>query len=265
MKMRFSLGFRTWLVPVAVSAFAAWAVAGCSDDGANPTSDQSSLPDAGGSVPDADGSLPDAGDIHVEGEVTLETHEPDLPPLAGFDTCRVELGSVTLVDSPHHDECTPIHYPSHPATVGPHYPVWAAWRSYRGPIPAPYLVHNLEHGGIVLLYNCPEGCPDLLESLETLIAEFPADEKCSPPVRARFILAEDPELDVPLAAAAWGHFYKATCLDLDGLRAFVEEHYAKAPEDTCKDGFDFTAPEGGTIEVCTNGKGGTGDPGMSKP
>jgi len=247
--LRTRLGFH--LSPLAALAFAAWAMAGCSSD-----DDTKAAPE---------GPLPDAGDVYVEGSMTLESHHPDLPPFEGFDRCTVELGHATAVDPTHHPECTPIHYSYHPPTIGPHYPVWAAWRSYRGPIPSAYLVHNLEHGGIVLLYNCANGCPDLLESLETLIDELPDDPKCAPPVRHRFVLAEDPELDVPLAAVAWGHWYKATCLDLEGLRAFIDEHYAKGREDSCKDGFDFTSQEGGTITVCADGKGGTGSEGMSQP
>lgn len=208
----------------------------------------------------------DAGAVVVEGEVQdRTTTHPDLPPLPGFSSCTIETASVTKAASPHLSECTPIAYPTHPGTSGPHYAVWAAWRSYRGPIPEPYLVHNLEHGGVVLHYNCLDGCPEMLGALDEIIAAFPDDPRCAPPVRARFVVVEDPALDVPLAAAAWGKLYRATCLDTEGLSEWIRTSYAKAPEDTCADGFDFTSEDAGTIAVCTEGRGGTGSPSMNSP
>jgi hypothetical protein len=38
----------------------------------------------------------------------------------------------------------------HPPTNGHHRPIWANWGFYQQPVPYPYEVHNLEHGGIVI-------------------------------------------------------------------------------------------------------------------
>jgi len=37
-----------------------------------------------------------------------------------------------------------------PPTNGHHRPIWANWGFYQQPIPYPYEVHNLEHGGIIV-------------------------------------------------------------------------------------------------------------------
>lgn len=207
----------------------------------------------------------DGGVVVVEGEVSdVELAHPDLPPIAGFESCSIETASVTEVASPHLAECTPIAYPSRPGAGGPHYAVWAAWRTYDGAIPEPYLVHNLEHGGVVLLHNCPQGCPEVLQAFEKIVADFPVDPRCAPPVRARFVVAESPDLDVPVAAAAWGHVYRATCLDTAGLSEWVSAHYGRAPEDTCANGFDFATDDGKTLAPCSpDGSGSTGGPSMN--
>ena len=52
---------------------------------------------------------------------------------------------------------------SRPPTSGPHYGDW--WRTYGlvdQALPAGVWLHNLEHGAVVLLYNCPSACPDLV-------------------------------------------------------------------------------------------------------
>jgi hypothetical protein len=48
---------------------------------------------------------------------------------------------------------TKIPYKTDPATSGPHYQVPAPWGVYTEPIPAVIRVHNLEHGGIEVLYG----------------------------------------------------------------------------------------------------------------
>jgi hypothetical protein len=56
-------------------------------------------------------------------------------------------------------------YNSEPPTSGPHMPGIAPWGFYDKPIPKEYQVHNLEDGGVLIQYNCPKGCPDLINKL----------------------------------------------------------------------------------------------------
>jgi hypothetical protein len=44
-------------------------------------------------------------------------------------------------------------YNSDPATSGPHFPEWATWDVYDDPVEEIRLVHNLEHGGVVIQYG----------------------------------------------------------------------------------------------------------------
>jgi hypothetical protein len=140
----------------------------------------------------------------------------------------------------HVPEGTAIQWSSNPPATGQHYPTWARWNQLydEPPCPRGHWVHNLEHGGVALLYRCPGGCDDVVTSLRALEASLPADPKCVAPVRTRTLVSADAELpaDTQVAAAAWGWTYTARCFDEATLRAFVDAHYAQAPEDLCGDG-----------------------------
>jgi hypothetical protein len=148
--------------------------------------------------------------------------------------------SVYPIDpSPHVAACSPIAYPTNPPTSGPHYPYWAAFKTYTVPIMWGFLVHSMEHGGIIFAYNCPSGCAADVQALQAYIDALPADDGgCL----KRFIIVPDPMLDVPFAAAAWGATLKMQCIDLAAIDAFVGAHYAKAPENLCFDGVDVSDP-----------------------
>src|SRR5687767_12624293 len=57
-------------------------------------------------------------------------------------------------------------------------------------------IHNLEHGHLVLAYNCPEGCPEVVTALEEIWRAQPVGRNS---VR-RVILTPDPLLPNKVAA-----------------------------------------------------------------
>src|SRR6266542_3471123 len=57
-------------------------------------------------------------------------------------------------------------YNSVPPTSGWHYANPAPWGVSRDPIPDEVQVHDLEHGGIMVQYDCPTACPDIVSKLE---------------------------------------------------------------------------------------------------
>ena len=131
---------------------------------------------------------------------------------------------------------------SNPPSSGQHYPIWGKWNHTNdasAPLPRGYYVHNEEHGGVVLLYNCPEGCPDEISAMQAIIADLPPDPLCTAPaVSTRTLITADPALPsgIRFAAAAWGFTYTADCFDVQSMRDFILAHYAQGPEDTCADG-----------------------------
>jgi hypothetical protein len=62
-------------------------------------------------------------------------------------------------------------YDSYPPTSGPHHPSPAVWDVYGEPIPQRHLIHNLEHGGIVIQY----GSDVSQETVDELVSWYRAD------------------------------------------------------------------------------------------
>lgn len=164
--------------------------------------------------------------------------------------CRGVTTTFPLLAAPHVTACSVLTPGTNPPTSGPHYPTWAAFKRYFGPVPRGFYLHSMEHGAVVFLYNCPQGCAEDVDRVEAWAAARTADPMCAPPVRLRFIITQDPLLDTRFSAAAWGAHWKSNCVDLDGLSAFVDAHYAQAPENVCASGVDVLDPGSGFPSTC---------------
>jgi hypothetical protein len=161
----------------------------------------------------------------------------------------VEVTNIPEPDFTHLALCTPITYATNPPSGGNHWPEWAEYTEYTYPIPREMSVHDLEHGAIVLSYKCAGSCPDVVAALNMVFANE-VDPLClasGPGPLGRMVLTPDPLLDTPIAAAAWGATYTATCIDLPSLQAFANAHYGQGREDFCTNGWDPQSV------VCTDG------------
>jgi hypothetical protein len=154
-------------------------------------------------------------------------------------SCPVVIDTPELLASPHVEEGSPVTYHSNPPSSGPHYPAWANFQEFGQPVAHGYLVHSMEHGAVVLLYKCQGPCDAVVAELRKVRDAIPADPGCDPNIRVRVIIAPDPTIASPVAAAAWGWTYNADCVDTPTLTAFVRDRYAKAPEDFCTPGRVF--------------------------
>lgn len=117
----------------------------------------------------------------------------------------------------------PADYNSSPPSSGPHCGSWGQYTTYApsAPLPACNFVHNLEHGAIALLYNCPQGCADLVAALQAVLDDPPMDPNCAAP---RLLLTPYADMQTKVAAAAWGYTWTANCLDaaaVASLRTFI--------------------------------------------
>lgn len=120
-------------------------------------------------------------------------------------------------------------YATRPATSGPHWfaaetpagvPAPARWGIYEEPLPDEVLIHNLEHGGIGLHYDCPEGCDDVVAQLEDLI----------PRSRSQFILSPYSGMESRIAITAWRHHMFLDEVEEDRIVEFIEAYQDRAPE-----------------------------------
>jgi len=120
-------------------------------------------------------------------------------------------------------------YNSVPATSGWHYSgpglAPAPWGVYEDVLPDEVLVHNLEHGGIGVHYDCPDGCPGLVAALRDLIERAAAGG-------LKIIMSPYPGMDSTIALTAWNYLDTFDELDLQRVLVFIDAHHASsnAPE-----------------------------------
>jgi Protein of unknown function (DUF3105) len=152
----------------------------------------------------------------------------------------MEAGTCAALVAQHPDEgafhvnCTPVPtYGTEPPSSGNHYPIWADFKTYTTPVPWGHLVHSLEHGAIVIVYNCPCGCDAEVAQAQAMIDALPVDPICTAPTKRRVILAPDPTLDVRWAASAWTWTLRASCFDAAAFNDFARAHYGMGGEDLC--------------------------------
>lgn len=175
---------------------------------------------------------------------------PSYPPSDASGACDSVVQQHAIEGFDHIPVCSLTDYLTNPPSSGNHYPIWADYQTYTSPVPFGFLVHNLEHGAIVLSYNCavgtgshtgPSECDAEVAAAQQMINGLPVDQEClslGQGVTFRAILSPDPDLDVRFAASAWGWTLRADCFDPDTFRAFAVTHYNQGREDICNDDED---------------------------
>ena len=128
----------------------------------------------------------------------------------------------------HVDIGTPIVYQNRPPSSGPHYPRTLRYGVLDRDVEPGYWVHNLEHGGIVVLYNCAEPCPALVRQLREVYAKAPPSERYHV---VKLAAVPDHDMDHQLAVVAWGYIDEMDAFDADRILAFYREHVDRGPED----------------------------------
>jgi hypothetical protein len=171
-----------------------------------------------------DPPLPDAGGAGVDGGGGGGSGTDADGATGG--ACSPQLAMPPDEGGAHIAECTPVTYGSKPPSSGTHYPSWPVFRVYDKPVPWGFLMHGMEHGVVVIAYNCADGCPTQVAAIKELVESVPKKSCGRPPV----IVTPDPTLDVPFAAAAWGHTLRATCFERQPFAAFIIDHANRAPE-----------------------------------
>jgi hypothetical protein len=92
-------------------------------------------------------------------------------------------------------------------------------------------LHNLEHGHAVFLYNCPEGCPELVATLDSLRKE--ASVGSNGVIRA--VVAPDSRIPNRVAALLWRRSWVSDTVDPDAVRCLLrlQDSYAPEPDLLC--------------------------------
>ena len=134
-----------------------------------------------------------------------------------------------MASSPHiATDIDPGQYNSDPPTSGLHYAETARIGFYDNnnyKFPAGYLVHNLEHGYVIIWYNCDlldeAACTDLKAQIKSVMDELGG---------TKLIAYPWPSLDVPVVMTSWGRMEKFENFDADKAKAFYRANLNKSPE-----------------------------------
>jgi hypothetical protein len=162
----------------------------------------------GGQSPNAGVQYPDDGNDHVGIGVDCRA-DPRSDPNCGADP-----------------------YSSLPGASGPHWDPSgvAEWGVYSTPQPETQLIHNLEHGGIVVWYD-----PERLDAdgVDTLTQYVNAQTASGISGRYKFILSPwggaEP-LPAPVVASAWRYLLELETADTDAISDFARARYGRSPE-----------------------------------
>lgn len=105
-------------------------------------------------------------------------------------------------------------YNTTPPTSGPHLGQLARWGVHTEPIPNEIQVHNLEDGGVLVQYNCPDGCDELVAQLTRIVKRY----------TDRVILAPYPDMDARIALTAWNRIDKFDEFDEERIVRFIKAY-----------------------------------------
>lgn len=116
-------------------------------------------------------------------------------------------------------------YNSDPPTSGPHYADTIDAGFYDTPQADEYLVHSLEHGHIVISFDCSKlaDCETVKQQLRDLAARYNNWKVTIVPRENR---------DTAIGVAAWGWLEKMDTYDEARIRAFIDAWRDKGPEKT---------------------------------
>ncbi len=140
--------------------------------------------------------------------------------------CGQSITILPLQPSPHIPNGQTAYYWHDPPASGPHWPEPSAWEFFSTPLNAELWVHNLEHGGIVFLYNCPNGCQATIDQLQAIKNGRHPDQFNE----QRILATPWKTLSTPLAVVAWNYLWMGDVADPTFINCFIDARYDQAPE-----------------------------------
>lgn len=170
-------------------------------------------------------------------------------PLPGKD--------VSLLTRNHIPVGTKVSYNSNPPTSGDHYEEWTRSGIYDKPVADGYLIHSLEHGYVIISYNCRTKEQGFVGSVYAADSQAGNDASTSGNLSGqewesasckslqknladlangkrlwKLIVVPRPNLDTRIALAAWGKIDKFNSFDKERIIKFIDGSRDRGPEQT---------------------------------
>ncbi len=182
-----------------------------------------------------------AGDPEVPIEPITEESIPD-------STCDAVERSYPIATPNHVTPCSEVSYGTNPPSSGTHYSAFPKFGVYRHAVPRGFLVHALEHGGVIFSYSCTDCAAEVAQAAE-LVRSMEIDPLCCSAETCgtatnRLILTPDPGLSTRWAASGWGFTMTADCFEPSQFERFAELYRGQGPEQICGNeyGTDVSRP-----------------------
>jgi hypothetical protein len=124
-----------------------------------------------------------------------------------------------------------IPYRNRPPSSGDHYDTPAGYGFFQREIPTGNWVHDLEHGGIVVLYR-PDLCDQTCQSQLQDVYNSAPSSQLFPGTRKMLVIPYQ-DMDHAVAAVAWGwvdEMDQTQPVDKDRILAFYRAHVDRGPE-----------------------------------
>jgi len=132
------------------------------------------------------------------------------------------------IDEPH------APYNTVPPTSGPHMGGLAPWGISETPIADELQIHNLEDGGVIVQYDCPEdSCPELKAELTGFVTELLNDASLRHPLTGETHLVLAPYSGIgqaeasggkPIALTAWTRIQYFGAVEREDMLKFIREY-----------------------------------------
>lgn len=142
------------------------------------------------------------------------------PPEKTLGTQHAEEGQKHVADG------APLNYKTNLPTSGNHYQSPAPKGFYEQEIPDGTLVHNLEHGYVLVAYK-PDLPKDQVEKLKGLFSKPYSDPKFIP---SKAIVVSRANNPAPISLASWRWNMDLSSYDKEKLAQFYKQHVSKSPE-----------------------------------
>jgi hypothetical protein len=122
-----------------------------------------------------------------------------------------------------------VNYQHYPPSSGQHFPIWADPGFYDQPVADGYWVHSLEHGDVVVLYNCEatSDCEGLKTEIRNFVNSAPTHGCDKPRLMA---MPYSRGLSTPVSIVAWGVQLDLPAFDGDALLNFYKRYENRGPE-----------------------------------
>ena len=130
------------------------------------------------------------------------------------------------------DEPDDFVYNSNPPTSGPHKEIFSDQFVNPNPLPVYVQVHLLEHGNVLLQYNC--ACPEVAASLSSIAYQYdsaliapnelqpaPAEVQAGEEQGKAVIVAPYPQMKSRIALTAWTRLATLSAVDKQKIQSFI--------------------------------------------